>query len=62
MTFLKLHFICWRDVAQYYAPCGHYRQEKGKTWTNIIFYISSLQVCLENANTLVNIHANNATS
>jgi hypothetical protein len=35
---------------------------KEKTWTNIISYISSLQMCVENANSIAKIYNNNVTS
>lgn len=56
--------ICWRDVALCYASCRHYGPyEKGKTWTNNIFYISSSQVCVGGGmQTIQHIHKNNATN
>jgi hypothetical protein len=49
--------ICWRDVALCYASCRHYGPyEKGKTWTNNIFYISSSQVCVGGGCKLYNIY------
>jgi hypothetical protein len=55
-------YLFWRYVDLYYALYGHfilygYRKKKEKkTWTNIIFYILSLQVCVENENYIVKTH------